>query len=184
MGRIIGGVFISLDGVTEAPHLWQFDFDDDMGAAINSFTEKSDSMLLGRITYQEWKDYWPNADEDTFSTFINTSPKYVVSTTLDSVEWGSYENITLLEGDFAEAITKLKQESDGTIGVNGSPTVIRSLLQLDLLDELTLMIHPVMAGSGKRLFADGDSLKRLELIESKVSSTGVIIATYKPKSTE
>ncbi len=183
MRKIVSGLFISIDGVTESPGQWQFDnFDEDMMMELGSVIENDDAVVMGRVTYEEWAGYWPTSTNEPFATFINTTPKYVVSTTLDDVNWGQYDTVTLLKGDLTEELTRLKHEPGKTIGVTGSPTLVRSLLQLDLLDELILMIHPVVAGSGKRLFADGDSLKRMELVESKVTRTGVVIATYKPKA--
>lgn len=178
MRNVVAGLFISLDGVTEAPYKWQFEFDEDMAEAMTAQMAAQDAMLLGRVTYQEWASYWPNTTEDAdFASFINNIPKYVVSTTLDSAEW---QNSTLINGDLAGAIANLKQQPGKLIGVQGSPTLVRSLLQDDLLDELQLWIHPVVAGSGKRLFTDGCNLKRLRLVNAKATSSGVVIATYQP----
>jgi len=178
MRKVIAALFISLDGVTESPEQWQFDhFDDGMMAAMQSAIDAQDAILLGRVTYQDWVDYWPTSTDEPFASFINNTPKYVVSTTLNKVEW---QNSTLISGDLAAAINKLKQQPGKNIGTAGSPTLVRSLLQADLLDELLLMVHPVVAGKGKRLFKDGDDLKRLKLVDSKTTSTGVVIATYQP----
>jgi dihydrofolate reductase len=108
-----------------------------------------------------------------FRDHINTTPKYVVSTTLDNVEWGTWANVNLIKGNLAEAITRLKQQPGKNIGVAGSPTLVRSLLLADLLDELTLMIHPVVAGSGKRLFEGESTLKRLKLVASTTCSATI-----------
>jgi dihydrofolate reductase len=135
-------------------------------------------VFLGRVTYQEWAEYWPTAPDEPFASFINNVPKYVVSTTLDKVEW---KNSTLIKGNLAEEVATLKQQPGKDISVAGSPTLVRSLLQDDLLDELTLMVHPVVAGRGKRLFADGGDLKRLKLADSKMTRTGVAILTYQPR---
>jgi dihydrofolate reductase len=176
--KVVSGLFISLDGVTEAPYKWQFDnFDEDMGAAMTSQLDAQDAVLLGRVTYQEWAPYWPTSTDEPFATFINNVPKYVVSTTLDKVEW---QNSTLIKGNLAAEIAKLKQRPGKTIGVAGSPSLVRSLLQNDLLDELILMVHPVVAGSGKRLFNNEGDVKRLKLVDSKTTRTGVLIATYQP----
>ena len=180
MRKVVAGLFISLDGVTESPDQWQFDhFDDGMMAAMTAQMAEQDAVLLGRVTYQEWADYWPTSTDEPFASYINTIPKHVVSTTLDSVEW---EHSTLIKGDLSEAIATLKQQPGRNIGVAGSPTLVRSLLQLDLLDELTLMVHPVVAGHGKRLFSDDDDLKRLSLVASKTTPTGVAILTYQPRT--
>ncbi len=177
--KTVAGLFISLDGVTESPDKWQFDhFDDDMMAAMGAHIEAEDTVLLGRVTYQDWAPYWPTSTDEPYASHINNTPKVVVSTTLDKVEWGKWDNVNLIKGNLAEEIARLKRQPGKNIGVAGSPTLVRSLLQDDLLDELTLMIHPVVVGRGKRLFKDGSDLKRLQLVYSKVTSTGVMILTY------
>jgi dihydrofolate reductase len=182
MRKIISGLFISVDGVTEAPDQWQFDnFDEDMMAALSAHIAAEDTILLGRVTYEEWAPYWPTSTDEPYASHINNTPKVVVSTTLDKVEWGTWDNVTLLKGNLAEEITKLKQQPGKNIGVSGSPTLAESLLQANLLDELQLMIHPVVAGRGKRLFKDGRALKRLKLVNTKTTRTGVLIATYQPR---
>ncbi len=179
MRKVVSGLFISLDGVTESPDQWQFDhFDEDMMANMGSHIAAEDTILLGRVTYQEWAAYWPTSIDEPYASHINNTPKVVVSTTLDKVEW---KNSTLIKGNLAEAITRLRQQPGKNIGVAGSPTLVRSLLHNDLLDELTLMIHPVVVGSGKRLFKDGGDLKRLKLVDSKTTRTGVMILTYQPR---
>ena len=151
MRKVTSALFIALDGVVESPNLWQFDvFDEDMGNAMSIALANLDTVLLGRVTYGEWASYWPTSTDEPFATFINNTPKVVVSTTLDKVDW---QNSTLLTGDLVAGVNALKQLPGRTIGVIGSPTLVLSLLQKDLLDELTLMVHPVVAGTGKRLFA-------------------------------
>ena len=182
MRQVIAGLFISLDGVTESPDQWQFEhFDDEVMADMASQAAAEDTILLGRVTYQEWVSYWPTSTDEPYASHINNTPKYVVSTTLDKVEW---KNATLIKGNVAEAITTLKQQPGKNIGVAGSPALVRSLLQADLLDELRLLIHPVVVGSGKRLFQEGGDLKRLQLVDSKTTSTGVAILTYRPERNE
>jgi dihydrofolate reductase len=181
MRKVNAGLFISLDGVTESPDQWQFDsFDDDMMATLEAHIAAEDTILLGRVTYQDWTQYWPTATDEPYASHINNAPKYVVSTTLDTVAWGTWENISLIKGDLAEAIARLKQQPGKNIGVAGSPTLVRTLLQADLLDELTLMIHPVVVGSGKRLFEGQGGLKRLKLVATKTTKSGVSILTYQP----
>jgi dihydrofolate reductase len=180
MRKIVAGLFISLDGVVESPDQWQFDvFNEEMGAAIESQMAAADAMLLGRVTYEEWASYWPTAsdDQEPFKSFLNTTPKYVVSTTLDKADW---QNSTLIKGSFAEEIARLKQQPGKNINVAGSPTLVQSLLQHDLLDELQLQVHPVVVGRGTRLFQDGTDPKRLKLVDSKTTSTGVLLLTYQP----
>ena len=182
MRKVVAGLFISLDGVTESPDKWQFDhFDNDMMATMGSHIAAEDTILLGRVTYQEWVGYWPTSTDEPYASHINNTPKVVVSTTLDKVEWGKWDNTTLIKGNLAEAIARLKQQPGKSIGVAGSPTLVQSLLQSDLLDELTLMVHPVVVGRGKRLFKDEGDLKRLKLVATQTTSTGVVILTYQPR---
>lgn len=182
MRNVVAGLFISLDGVTESPNRWQFDnFDEELGAAMGEMMSGTETFLLGRVTYEDWHTYWPTSKDEPFAGFINNVPKVVVSRTLDRVDWGGFDTVSLLGGDSAAKIGELKAQSGGTITVTGSPGLVRSLLQLGLLDELQLMIHPVVAGRGKRLFDGEGELQRLKLAASKTTRTGVVIATYRPK---
>ncbi|MFD8733427.1 dihydrofolate reductase family protein [Streptomyces sp. NPDC059618] len=182
MRRVVSGLFVSLDGVVQSPNEWQFAFDEEMGAELGKALEAADTILLGRVTFTEWAAYWPtvtSGEDVAFSKWINDSPKYVVSSTLDSVD--DWANSTLVKGDLAAAIEELKATEGKDITVAGSPTLVRSLLEQDLLDELVLLIHPVVAGEGrKKLFADDAALKKLELTGARPTSSGVIIATYRP----
>ena len=179
MRKVVAGLFISLDGVTESPDKWQFDhFDADMMTGMGAHLAAEDTILMGRVTYQEWASYWPTSNDEPYAHHINNTPKIVVSTTLDKVEWGKWDNVTLIKSHLAEEIARLKRQPGKNIGIAGSPTLVRSLLQDDLIDELTLMFHPVVVGRGKRLFKDGSDLKRLQLVYSKATSTGVMILTY------
>lgn len=180
MRKVIGALFITLDGVVESPDQWQFEFDEGMGEAMGKQLANQDAVLLGRVTYQEWAPYWPTATDD-FAGFINNTPKYVFSSTLDNVE--EWQNSTLLKGDLAEEIETLKQQPGQNIGTAGSPSLVRSLLKENLLDELILMVHPAVAGKGKRLFGDDGELQRLELVEATPTSSGVVILTYRPLET-
>ncbi len=178
MRKVTAGLFLSLDGVMESPERWQLPyFNDEMGEAVGAAMAATDAMLLGRVTYQEFASYWPgvSAEEQPFAGHMNNTLKYVVSTTLDKTEW---QNSTLIKGDVAEEIATLKQQPGKNIGITGSATLVQSLLQEDLLDELGLMIHPVVVGSGKRLFKDGGDLKALKLVDSKTFGTGVVYLTY------
>jgi len=136
---------------------------------FNSKVAEEDAMLLGRVTYQEWADYWPTSKTEPFASHINGVPKYVVSRSLDSVPWGTTDNAALLGGDLAEAVTELKGQPGRNIGVHGSPTLVEGLLHADLLDEMRLEIYPVVAGTGARLFKEGNPAKRLRLADSKVT---------------
>jgi len=182
MRRVVSSPFISLDGVVESPDQWQFDFDAEMGAEMERALASADTVLLGRVTYTEWAGYWPNVAEGEdagFASWINNAPKYVASTTLDSVD--EWQNSTLIKGDLADAVRELKAGEGKDITVAGSPGLLRSLLEQDLLDELVLLIHPVIAGGGrKKLFADDAALTKLELVSAKPTSSGVVIATYRP----
>jgi len=179
MRKVNSALFITLDGVIESPEKWQFDaFDDDMIALMSAGVANEDTTLLGRVTYQDWAPYWPTSTHEPYASHINNTRKYVISTTLDTVEWGTWGNISLIKGNLAQEIANLKQQTGKNIGVAGSPTLVRSMLQADLLDELTLMIHPVVAGSGKRLFGDAGDLKRMKLVDSKITRSGVALLTY------
>jgi dihydrofolate reductase len=183
MRKVSAWLFISLDGVVEAPHLWQEGLmDDDMLGDIISQINAEDAILMGRVTYQDFAPFWPTSTDEPFASHINNPPKYVVSTTLDEVEWGQWDKPKLIKSAkrVAKEISKLKQQPGKNIGVSGSPTLVRSLLQEDLLDELKLMIHPVIVGPGKRLFKEDGALKKLQLVDSKVTSKGVVILTYQP----
>ena len=178
MRKVVSGLFISLDGVVEAPDQWQFDvFDQDMGAAMQAHIDAEDTILLGRRTYEEWAPYWPTSKDEPYASHINNTPKYVFSTTLKDVNW---QNSTLVKEPLVDAVNRLKQQPGGNIGVSGSPTLVRSLLNENLLDELILMIHPVIAGRGKRLFPDSGALKRMRLVDSMITGSGVAFLTYHP----
>ena len=182
MRKVTTGLFITLDGITESPNIWQETFDEDMGAELTAAMSQIDTILLGRVTYQEWAGYWPTATADgEYADFINNTPKYVVSSTLNHVEWGSFDTVKLIKGDsLVQEITKLKAQPGKNIAVQGSPTLVNALLQLDLLDELQLIVHNVAAYQGKRLF-DGGQLKRMDLVSSKSTRSGVVILTYRPR---
>jgi dihydrofolate reductase len=182
MRKVYSGLFISLDGVVESPDKWQFDhFDDGMMQALTAHIAQEDTILLGRVTYEEWANYWPGATDEPYASHINRTPKYVVSTTLNSVGWGEWDNVTLIRDNLAEEIGRLKEQPGKNIGVSGSPTLVRTMLQDGLIDVLTLMIHPVVVGSGKRLFYEGSELKRLKLLDSQITNTGVALLTYQPR---
>jgi dihydrofolate reductase len=184
MRKVVSGLFITLDGITEAPNIWQETFDEDMGAELGTFLPTVDAILMGRVTYQEWSSYWPTMPEDApdggFAQFLNHMPKYVVSTTLEKAEWGKFDPPTLIKGNLEQEIGKLKNQPGMNIAVQGSPSLVNSLLQHDLLDELTLYIHNVVAYNGKPLFAEG-ALKRLDLVEAKSTRSGIVIAKYQPR---
>jgi dihydrofolate reductase len=181
MRKVVASEFVSLDGVVESPDKWHFPyFNDEMGDAIGAAMAASDAMLMGRVLYEEWAAYWPNQDpdENPVAARMNGVRKYVVSTTLEEpLEW---QNSTLIGDNVAEQISRLKEQPGKDISISGSPTLVRSLLQDGLLDELRLMVHPIVVGSGKRLFEDGGDQKALQLVDSKTFSTGVLYLTYQP----
>jgi dihydrofolate reductase len=175
---------MSLDGVMESPDKWHFPyFNDEMGTEIGAAMATADAMLLGRVTYQEFAAFWPSqnsesSEDQEFADYMNNTPKFVVSTTLEEpLEWN---NSTLIKGNVAEEITRLKQQPGGDISITGSGTLVRSLLAEDLLDELRLMVHPLVVGRGKRLFEEGGGQKALKLVDSKTFGTGVLYLTYQP----
>jgi dihydrofolate reductase len=174
--KVISTFFVSLDGVVEAPQDWHFPyFNAEMGQAIGGAMQTADAMLCGRVTYREWAEFWPEADNE-MADYMNSTPKYVASTTLQGVDWA---NSHLLDGDVPSAVAALKQQPGKDIVMSGSATLARSLLRAGLVDELHLMIHPVVVGRGARLFPDGDS-HALELLESTTFETGVVHAVYEP----
>jgi dihydrofolate reductase len=183
--KIVAGLFLSLDGVYEAPHQWHFPyFNDEMGEAVQSQIDAADTMLLGRVTYQEFASYWPHQsnDEVPLADHMNNTPKVVVSETLDSVD--EWQNSTLIKGNVVEELTRLKQQPGKNIGVTGSGTLVASLLDAGLLDELRLLVHPIVVGKGKRLFATWEDQPRgLRLADAQTFSTGVLSLTYTPAET-
>jgi dihydrofolate reductase len=178
MRKIVAGLFITLDGVMESPDKWQFPyFNEELGQAVTSQMDATDAMLLGRKTYEEFASFWPTAPaDDPFTARMNNTPKFVVSTTLDAVEW---QNSTLIKSNVVEELTRLKQQPGKNIGMTGSATLVRSLLRDNLLDELLLLVHPVVVGSGKRLF-EGNYQFALKLVDAQTFSTGVLSLTYQP----
>jgi dihydrofolate reductase len=182
MRKVVASELMSLDGVMEAPEKWHLPyFNDEMGEAIGAAMANADAMLFGRVTYEEFAAFWTyqGGDDQEFADYMNNTPKYVVSTTLqEPLEW---QNSTLIKGNnLAEEITRLKDQPGKDITISGSGALVRSLLAEEILDELRLMVHPIVVGSGKRLFEDWSEQKALELVDSKTFSTGVLYLTYQP----
>jgi dihydrofolate reductase len=176
MRKIVAGLFISLDGVVEAADQWMGPwFNPELGQAIGSLMGAQDAMLLGRVTYQEFAEHWPNQAGEMADT-MNGTPKYVVSGTLESADW---QNTTLIPaaGAFAE-IAGLKERPGKNIGMTGSATLVSSLLREGLLDELHLLVIPLVVGSGKRLFGAEGARLPLKLLGSATFQTGVVHLTY------
>jgi len=178
MRKVTAGLFYSVDGVAEAPDQFQFDsFDDDLGAMLGGVMAEVDTVLMGRVGYQEWAGYWPNAGQDMdFAGFINAVPKFVASETLDQAALG-WSNSTLIEGDLETFLREIKGKPGGTIAVMGGMSLVSQLLVAGLMDELTLIIHPVVAGKGRRLFEDMPTT-RLELRRSQITAKGNAVLTY------
>jgi len=186
MGRIVVTEFVSLDGVMEDPGGsesfrhggWSFEIS--RGDEGDKFkldeTFASDALLLGRKTYEGFAAAWPSR-EGEFADKFNTMPKYVVSSTLAEPEW---QNSTVLKGDLGTEVTKLKEEFDGDVVVHGSAQLSQALLDQDLVDEVRLMVFPVVLGKGKRFFGETSAKKPLELAESKTVGDGVAILVYRP----
>ena len=181
MRKVVAAEFLSLDGVMESPDKWHFPyFNEEMGQAVGEGFASADAMLMGRVNYEEWAAFWPGQDpqENPFAAQMNSMQKYVVSTTLQ--EPLGWQNSTLIGENVADEVANLKQGEGGDIVISGSGALVRSLLQLGLLDELKLMIHPILVGGGKRLFEEGEKQTKLELVDSRTFSTGVLYVTYRP----
>jgi dihydrofolate reductase len=185
MGRIVVTEFISLDGVIEDPGGsedfehggWSFEISRGDEGDRFKLDEAigADALLLGRRTYEGFAEAWPSR-EGEFADKFNQMPKYVVSASMDEAEW---ENSTVISTDLAGEVAKLKESHDGDVVVHGSATLAQALIDEDLVDELRLMVFPVVLGSGKRLFGDSGK-KPLQLTDSKVVGDGVAILTYRP----
>ena len=190
MGRIVVTEFVSLDGVMEDPGGaedfehggWSFEFD--RGEAGNKFkldeTLASDALLLGRVTYEGFAAAWPQR-EGEFADKFNQMPKYVVTSSPSELEWS---NSTAVDGDLGEEVARIRQRHDRDVVVHGSAQLAQELLDRDLVDELRLMVFPVVLGSGKRLFGVTNDKKHLQLVDSKVVGDGVAILTYAPVRAE
>jgi dihydrofolate reductase len=191
MGRIVVSEFVSLDGVMQAPGGpeedtrgsfkhggWIFKFRDDQDPKYKlDELFASDALLLGRVTYEIFASYWPKAkDAVGFADKMNNMPKHVVSTTLKKVDWN---NSRLIKANVGEEVKNLKQQRGKDILVYGSAKLVNTLLQHDLVDELRLMLYPIVLGSGKRLFNDkAESMKMLKLADSKIFPSGIVLLSY------
>jgi len=193
MRKIVVNTFLSLDGVYQAPGSpeedteggfevggWQIPyFDEDAGKFIAESYTATDGLLLGRVTYELFAAFWPSAPaEDPFAAQMNSMPKYVVSRTLNEVKWN---NSVLIKGNLADEVAKLKQQpGPGHLAVVGSGKLAQSLMQLNLVDEYELWIHPLVLGSGKDLFGGGIPKTALKLIDTKTTGSGIVVLTYHP----
>jgi dihydrofolate reductase len=183
MGRIVVTEFVSLDGVMEAPGGedfkypgWSFEFD--RGEDGEQFkldeTLESDALLIGRVTYESFADAWPKR-EGPFADKFNTMPKYLVSSKIDDPEWN---NTTVIKGDVVDEVTKLKQDVDGIIQIPGSRRLVHELIEADLVDEVHMMIFPVILGTGDRMYGETSDKKPMRLKESRTVGDGVVILVY------
>ncbi len=192
MRKVVVNEWMTLDGVVQGPGYadedtdggftnggWHLQYFDDMSRnwVVEGY-ESAGGFLLGRQTYENLASYWPNAsdEEQVIAKPLNSLPKYVATTTLhEPLEW---ENSTVLKGDVAEAVAALKKEDGGDLHVIGSPAFVQTLIENELVDSYRLMIDPVVVGGGKRLFRDSGMLASLQLVDSQVTTTGSILATY------
>jgi dihydrofolate reductase len=179
--RIVAGLFMTLDGSVHEPGEWSFPyFNDQVGEVINANMQSSDAMLLGRRTWEAWADYWPKVkdEQDPFAGYINNVQKYVVSTTLrEPLSWQPTE---LLTG--VDQVAKLKDQPGKDIAISGSITLVGSLLREGLLDELSLLLEPIVLGKGKRLYEDAANPVGLQLVESRTLDNGVLSLRYQRAS--
>ena len=182
MRKIIAGLFTSLDGVVEAPETWTGPyFNDQVGQAVGTLMAANDAMLLGRVTYEGFAAAF-GGQSGGMADQMNNTPKYVVSSTLASADWANSTLISGSGGDIAGQIGELKQQPGQNIGMSGSSTLVSWLLRHGLLDQLDLLVFPVVIGSGKRLFSEPDGQVPLTLTSSQAFSTGVVHLTYEPAS--
>ncbi len=188
MGKIVVTEFVSLDGVIEDPGGsenykhggWTFEIDRGEEGDKFKFGElvEAEAQLLGRVTYEGFAAAWPTMEDGAgFAEKMNSMPKYVVSSTLQEASWN---NSTILSGDLVDEVAKLHREIDGVILVAGSAQLVQGLLERDLVDELRLMVFPVVLGEGKRLFGDVSAKKPLRLSDSRVLGDGIALLTYEP----
>jgi dihydrofolate reductase len=179
MRKLVSDLFISLDGVVEAPDKYvRSDLYKDFPDLIAQGASEQDAVLLGRKTYEEWSNFWPASQIEPFSTFINNTPKFVVSSTLQEVNWNLS---TLIRHDLLQEVAKLKMQPGKTIGVHGSISLTQSLLLAGLLDELRLVQVPAIARSGRRLLEHGGPAVQLDLQSSRTTQTGLQYLVYTPR---
>jgi dihydrofolate reductase len=183
MRKLTASLFVSLDGVVEAPNEWHFPyFNDEMGVAVTASLGTVDTILFGRTTYDSFAGAWPEretagAEDATFAKFLGDTRKIVASKQRLEFTWRNSEQ---MEGDLVEYVTALKNEPGGTIGMSGSVSVVRQLLVAGLVDELHLLVHPIALRKGMRLFDEGDRPIPLTLLSSETFKTGVLNLVYAP----
>jgi dihydrofolate reductase len=192
MARVVVTEHLTLDGVMQAPGRadederggfehggWGLPYGDRvMSEVLGAGMARDGALLLGRRTYEDFASFWPKQKDNPFTPLLNQRRKYVASTTLtEPLPW---PNSTLLAGDAAEAVAELKARVEGHLSVLGSGELVQSLMRRDLVDKYLLMIHPLVLGSGRRLFTEPGTFAALRLVDSTVTTTGVVIATYQP----
>lgn len=176
MGKIIVSEFITLDGVIEGPEWTMPFFNEEIAQFKKDDLFASDALLMGRVTYEIHASAWPSEkDGEGFADRMNSLPKYVVSSTLEKLEWN---NSRLIQGNIPEAITKLKREISRTILIDGGSDLVNLLMQHDLIDEYRLLVHPIVLGKGKRLFREDSPKRELRLREARALSSGVVALVY------
>jgi dihydrofolate reductase len=193
MRKLVVIEFLSLDGVMQAPGApdedteggfrhggWAMQYGDEvMGQEAMRGMAETDTQLFGRKTYQKMAEHWPNQpDDDPFAQHLNNVEKYVVSTTLKNADW---ESTTIIDRDVPDQIAELKEKPGKNIGVLGSGELVQTLIENDLVDEFALTVYPIVLGSGKKLFRDAEQARKMELIDSKPTTTGGLLLFYKPK---
>ena len=182
MRKIVAGMMVSVDGVVEAPEAWTGPyFSPDLGQLVGSLMAAGDTMLLGRATYQAFAASFAGNTGDPMAAQMSAFPKVVVSTTLGTADW---ENTTLIGGDVAAEIARLKEQPGKNINISGSPTLVTWLLRQGLLDELNLLLFPVVVGHGKRLFESEGNASGLTLAHSQALGTGVVQLVYSAAPSE
>jgi dihydrofolate reductase len=180
MRKVTAGLFHSLDGAVESPDQWQFDrFDDELGALLGGVLGRTDTVIMGRKGFVEWANWWPNAESDAgFADFINAVPKHVATRTLTTLP--DWQNSSIIAGDLDAFVRDLKTKDGGEIAVMASISVVNHLFLAGLLDELTLITHPVLAGAKyRKLFPEGTGTTRLDLVKCETTSKGNIVSTYR-----
>ncbi|WP_254533035.1 dihydrofolate reductase family protein [Natrinema gelatinilyticum] len=177
--NLIVSEFLTLDGVMEAPEQWSFQFfSEEQQAYKHDELFASGALLLGRTTYETFAAAWPDQEDETgFADRMNSLPKYIVSTSLEEATWN---NSTIIDGDVTEEVAALKQEDGKDILVNGSGELVDTLVEHDLVDEYRLMVHPVVQGSGKRLFGGATAPTTMRLVDTEAFDSGVVVLTYGP----
>ena len=175
MRKLVAYTLLSADGVAESPDQFLLDFDDELQEHLNGVIETQDAVLLGRRMYDEWAEFWPASDIEPFATFVNSTQKYVATSSPLQSQWAK---ATAMEGSVPEFVRDLKARPGGDIGVHGSIELTRSLIAAGLVDELRLVIAPAVAGPGRRLLGDGHAVK-LQLLSGATTSSGALIADYR-----